>query len=85
MQDAAADNALTSYTTLQGQLITRKAVGLTAAKFKSLVLLMRGFSSSNTMYFWVYMVYYYYYYLTANGFSPGGSGTTIRQQTNNTY
>jgi hypothetical protein len=22
--------------------------------------------------------------LTANGFSPGGSGTTIRQQTNNT-
>jgi hypothetical protein len=23
-------------------------------------------------------------YLTANGFSPGGRGTTIRQQTNNT-
>jgi hypothetical protein len=27
---------------------------------------------------------YYYYYSTANGFSPGGRGTTIRQQTNNT-
>ena len=31
------------------------------------------------------MYYYYYcYYLTANEFSPGGSGTTIRLQTNNT-
>jgi hypothetical protein len=27
--------------------------------------------------------YYNYYYLTANGFLPGGSGTAVRQQTNN--
>jgi hypothetical protein len=25
------------------------------------------------------------YYLIANGFSPGGSGTTVGQQTNNTH
>jgi hypothetical protein len=28
---------------------------------------------------------YYYYYLTANGFSPGGSGTTIRHNTQITH
>jgi hypothetical protein len=31
------------------------------------------------------LLFYYYYYLTVNGLSPGGSGTTIRQQTNNTH
>jgi hypothetical protein len=31
------------------------------------------------------LLFYYYYYLTANGLSPGGSGTTITQQANNTH
>jgi hypothetical protein len=30
------------------------------------------------------LLLFFYYYSTANGFSPGGIGTTIRQQTNNT-
>jgi hypothetical protein len=29
--------------------------------------------------------YYYYLFLTANGFSPGGSGTTIRHYTQTTH
>jgi hypothetical protein len=31
--------------------------------------------------FGVSSVYYYYYFFTANGFVPGGSGTTIRHST----
>jgi hypothetical protein len=45
---------------------------------------LEGYGSKRT-YLGYYPEIYYYYYLTANGLSPGGSGTTIRQQTNNTH
>jgi hypothetical protein len=33
----------------------------------------------------IIIISYYYYILTANGFSPGGSGTTIRHNTQTTH
>jgi hypothetical protein len=56
MQACAAGSALTYATILKLQLVSRTVVGLTAAKFKPLILPMHGFSWSSTTYISIYMV-----------------------------
>jgi hypothetical protein len=56
MQACAAGYALTYLTTPKLQLVSWSAVGLTAAKFKPLILTVHGLSLSNTTYIWIYIV-----------------------------
>jgi hypothetical protein len=55
MQACAAGYALTSTNTVIPQLVNWTVVGLTAAKFKPLILPMTGFSLSNTTYIWIFI------------------------------
>jgi hypothetical protein len=55
MQAHAAGYALITFTTPK-QLVSRMVVGLTAAKFKALILPLHGFSLSNIKYNWFSMV-----------------------------
>jgi hypothetical protein len=60
MNACEAGYVLTYVTTLKLQLVSRTVVGLTAAKFKPLILPMPGFSLSSTMYIWIYMLQDYF-------------------------
>jgi hypothetical protein len=60
MQACAAGYALAYIPTLKLLLVSRTVVGLTAAKFKPLILPMPGFSLSSTTYIFIYMVYGYF-------------------------
>jgi hypothetical protein len=53
MQACAAGYALTYVTTLKLQVVSQTVVGVTAAKFKPLILLMPGFSLSSTTHIWI--------------------------------
>jgi hypothetical protein len=55
MQAYAAGYALTYLTILKRQFVSWTVVGLTAAKFKPLILSMHGFSLSSTTYIRIYM------------------------------
>jgi hypothetical protein len=57
MQACAAGYALTYFMIVKLQVVSWTIVGLTAAKFKPLILPMHGFYLSNTMYIWIYMVH----------------------------
>jgi hypothetical protein len=56
MKACAASYALTYATTQKLHSLSRTAVGLTAAKFRPLVLPVHGFSLSSTTYSWIYML-----------------------------
>jgi hypothetical protein len=61
MQACVAGFALIYLATpkLQLPVVSWSVVGLTAAKFRPLILFMSGFSSSSTMHIWIYVVWDY--------------------------
>jgi hypothetical protein len=56
MKVCAAGYPLTYVTNLKLQLFSRTVIGLTAAKFKPLILPKHGFPMSNNKYIWIYVV-----------------------------